>query len=674
MGMQLTGQQSEAMEMLEKFISNKDGQIFILKGYAGTGKTFLVSCLAKYLLSHNILPEFMTPTGRAAKVLNRVLPADVEASTIHRRIYEYEGGGVVTSTGEFQKLRFPIRQVSGGGVHIVDEASMVSSKVSENELFEFGTNVLIEDLLTYARPLHGGKIIFVGDPAQLPPVGDNRSAALDENFFKEKGLRVDTYSLTDIVRQSKDSCILENATMLRNLLGQEERNTLVFRKKEREVMGIEPENVPLKYVEAHDRDSAIVCFSNKQASEYNKIIRSILFPGKPKVCVGDKLMVIRNNYYKNRILLNGDIITVVDMSDQTITQSAPVHTEVGGKAGKETIALTYRRILCRTGEGDEFHTYIIESLLESDRPTLTPDEFKSIYINLKIRHGKKNSETFKKFMEEDEFYNALQVKYGYAFTCHKAQGTEWDTVIVDFDKRTGLDTDSIRWKYTAVTRARKTLFCVNLPEIRALDNLRVRPIAKANGIAPTKLIFDEARKSPFHGDDAPALVNKYWSVVDNMQDDDSQYNIESVQSLPYRERYSVRTPNGEIVRIDAIYNKSGLFTKYDMPNGDSRLRQYFEDERNISYKIEYHPAYESLIALKNKMISVCEELGINVLSVEEKDWQSAFFLKTSGCNSVIRFFHNKKGEITSAEPLSEKGDNDEKLQQIVEKLKLETCQ
>ena len=676
--MELTVQQDAAMAMIRDFISGKDEQVFILKGYAGTGKTFLVRRIVDYLLSRNILPEIMAPTGRAAKVLNGVLPPEIKASTIHRRIYEYESGGYVTGNGEFRKFRFPIRMVSGKGICIVDEASMVSSRVSENELFEFGTSILIDDLLTYARPLNGGKIIFVGDPAQLPPVGDNRSAALDENFFKEKGLRVNTYTLTDVVRQSKDSCILTNATKLRNLLLQEERNSLVFQKKEGEVVSIERTDVSRKYVEGRGKKSAIVCFSNKQVYEYNKEIRSILFPGKSEVCIGDKLMVVHNNYYKNRILLNGDIVTVMDLHDETVTLSAPVFVEVGGIKKKEIISLTYRKVLCKTEDGDEFYTYIIDSLLGSNRPTLTPDEFKSMYINLRIRADKqeiKDPEAFKQFMLADEFYNALQVKYGYAFTCHKAQGTEWDSVIVDFDKRTGLDTESIRWKYTAITRAKECLCCVNMPDIRPLDRLRVRPISRAAGIAPSRLTFDETRESPFHGSCGnPALVSKFWSVADNMQDDDLGYKIENIQSLPYRERYSVRTKSGDVVRIDALWNKSGLFTRYEMPSEDAKLRQYFEDETNMRYRIEYQPAFESLATLKDNIVSLCEELGINILSVEAKDWQAVYYLKTSNCVSVLRFYHNMKGEITYAEPLSEKGNEDEKLRKLIDRIKLKTCQ
>ena len=665
------------MGLIREFISDKERQVFILKGYAGTGKTTLICCIVKYLLSLKKMPEVMAPTGRAAKVLNDKFREILQATTIHHRIYNFSGEGDVEKEGEFKKLHFSV-VVGGMGerICIVDEASMISSMKSTSEIYEFGTDVLIDDILTYARPHHGGKIIFVGDPAQLPPVGDNQSVALSETFFAEKGLRVSSYCLTDVVRQGRDSCILADATMLRELLSNAERNTLVFSKRVGEVEDIDSSAIPQRYISEGCNKTAIVCFSNRQTSVYNKAIRSILFPGIEHVAPGDRLMVVRNSYQKGRVLLNGEIITVLEVSDNIITQSAPVYTERGGKTIKENISLAYRKILCQTDAGDNLSTFIIESLLENERPSLIPDEFKATYINLKIRRGKEMRMNPKSVMSTDQFFNALHVKYGYAFTCHKAQGTEWDNVIVDFTKRTGLDNDSIRWKYTAITRAKKMLYCTGLPDIQPMSNLQINPIAAAKKVCPKKLSFDDdIENSPFH--DAatdPSIIRKYWSVVRNMWDDGSQYTVESVKSCPYREIYSVRTPSSDIVRVDAIYNKGGVFTRYDMAGGDERLIKYFEDEANINHHIEYAPTYESLGMLRDTMVSLCEEGGISLLSVEEADWQVNFFLKTSGCNSLVRFYYNRKGHITHAVPLSEKGENDKDLQELVTKLEAHTCQ
>lgn len=225
----LTAQQEQAMKKIKDFIADKNGQVFILKGYAGTGKTTLINYIVDYLKSIHSPFQLMAPTGRAAKILRTRLKTE-EASTIHRRIYTH-GQLYSEKSNGILKYIFPLREDKDRRVYIIDEASMISSQKSSNELFQFGTGILINDVLSYTRLKFGGKIIFVGDPMQLPPVGDNRSVALDEDFFRNLGLNVASYELTDIIRQKEHSSILTNAAMLRNLMEEEQRNHLVFEKK-----------------------------------------------------------------------------------------------------------------------------------------------------------------------------------------------------------------------------------------------------------------------------------------------------------------------------------------------------------------------------------------------------------------------------------------------------------
>lgn len=285
----LTAQQKQAMIMIEKFIADKDSQVFILKGYAGTGKTTLIRSIADYLSTQSLHIQLMAPTGRAAKILRSKLP-NYGASTIHRGIYNFSHLIVEESEGTLKYI-FPLKDNHERCIYIIDEASMISSRESKNELFQFGTGVLIKDLLSYARLNFGGKVIFVGDPMQLPPVGDDCSVALDETYFDILEMNVYSYELTDIVRQDKNSCILANATILRELIRKKERNRLVFKKKEHEVMDIGAMEVAKKYCEDPEQSSAIVCFSNQQAADYNTAIRNIIFPETNHVAVGDKLMV-----------------------------------------------------------------------------------------------------------------------------------------------------------------------------------------------------------------------------------------------------------------------------------------------------------------------------------------------------------------------------------------------
>ena len=455
----LTAQQEQAMKMIKDFIADEDSQVFILKGYAGTGKTTLIRSITDYLLTQSLRAQLLAPTGRAAKVLRSKLP-NYGASTIHKGIYEFSHLIIEESEG-LLKYIFPLKKNKERGIYIIDEASMIGSHKSNSELFQFGSGVLIDDLLSYARLHFGGKMIFVGDPMQLPPVGDNQSVALNESYFEALGLKIYSYELTDIVRQEKNSSILANASMIRGLIEKSERNHLVFEKKEGEVMDMSAMEVAMKYCEDPEQSSAIVCFSNQQAADYNIAIRSILFPEASHVAVGDKLMVVCNSYYNECELLNGDIITVVEILNDIVSLSAPVWTEKNGKKQQETITLHFRKIHFQAEEGNTYECYIIDTLLQNKQPSLTIDEMKALYINMVMRmrteKGLTNpkSEEFAKAMGEDPFYNALQVKYGYAFTCHKSQGGEWNTVYVDFTKRTGLDSDSLRWKYTAITRASK---------------------------------------------------------------------------------------------------------------------------------------------------------------------------------------------------------------------------
>ena len=663
-----TPQQQEAMDLMRAFIESEDGQIFILKGYAGTGKTTLVGGVVEWLRSKGIMHQVMAPTGRAAKVLTSKIK-DCEATTIHKAIYNFTGMGYKEEDSTL-RFFFPILMRESKGVCIIDEASMISSKKQEHEIYQFGTNVLIDDLLTYARPLYGGKVIFVGDPAQLPPVGDNYSAALDEAFFSSAGLKVSSYTLTDVVRQSKESLILSNATKLRDLLKSSERNTFVVDKREGEVADVDSRKVAEEYCKDKDKRSAIVCYSNRQAKEYNKAVRGILFPNKEDLVAGDKLMVVHNNYYMGQMLMNGEIITVTEVSDTLTRQSAPVYTEEGRRKERKTVELTFRQIWFRTADGKEHCQYIIDSLLKSPSPDLGIDEMKALYINLKMRVGPRIEE----YLKSDPYYNALHVKYGYAFTCHKAQGGEWDTVYIDFFNRNGLNDDCLRWKYTAITRAKERLFCVNLNDITPLSALRFNAIVKAKKPNREALsLSNDVEETPFHRADAPlALKWKYWSVFWNIVEAGGDYTILHVTSLQWRERYEVQTPNGEHVTVDATYDGSYIFStyKYDSASeDDAALHAIFENDGNIKYDVRYEtPKFESLRKLHARMVSLCDELDITITNVVEHDWHLAYYMRTSAHYASIEFYFNKDGFIKYGKPISALGNDDEKLATLIERM------
>ena len=668
--MKLTIQQNECFDRIRAFINDSSSQIFILKGYAGTGKTTLIDTIATYLTNERCHFQLMAPTGRAAKVLRSKVSSQ-PAATIHRTIYSFSHLKV---NKEEDSVRFiyPLHDNELHALCIVDEASMVSSRKSVGELFQFGTGVLLEDLLTYADLLHGGKIIFVGDPMQLPPVGDNESNALNETYLSELGFRVATYELTEIIRQDKESCILKNSMTLRNLYKQEEHNELVFERSEGEVMDMSVTDVAHSYCETDKDSSAVICYSNHQASAYNKAIRHILYPDAQHVVPGDRLMVVQNCYDDQIELLNGDLLTVVDVDQDTTTQTAPIWKVIAGEKKQVKISLTFRRITCLTADGIYIDRYMVDSLLENKEPNLTVDEVRALFVNTVIRCREQypqlnpNSDEFFSHLVADKYFNALHVKYGYAFTCHKSQGGEWDTVYVDFLKRTGLDKDSLRWKYTAITRARKQLWCINFNDITPLSSLKINAIQRTSKVAADALSFADSPDTPSHPSNAlPGVKAKYWSVTQHLAS--TVYSVRSVTCRNYRDSYQIATPGGDI-RVDCLYNGAGMFTRYESDKADQELLDLFRNDDNLTYRYTYEPSLESLRSLHHRLVSLCDELDILITNVVEGNYKVTYYLRTTGHYASLNFTYNAKGFISYVNPLSELGADDEKLTLLLNQL------
>lgn len=541
---------------------------------------------------------------------------------------------------------------------IVDEASMISSRAQVNELLQFGSQNLLDDLLTYARFRGGTQIIFVGDSVQLPPVGDNRSAALDEDYFRGLGLGVDSFTLTDVVRQEGNSPILANAQMLRELFSSENRNRLVFHKSPDEVMDIDARQIAERYCQ--EKDAAIVCFSNSIAADYNAAVRRILFPGCSQLVAGDRLIVVSNNYYSGNVLYNGDIITVLEVSEELKEIEEEVKHRHGAGNERLEIQLTFRKIKFQTDTGEEREQYIIETLLNSHAPSLSVEQMRAIYRNCKRRRL-----TTVAAMLNDPFYSALHVKYGYAFTCHKAQGGEWDTVFVDFTKRNGLSDDQLRWKYTAITRASRVLWLANHPDITPICKLKINQIQLSSKMSLDAFAWSSDLQHAYpNGDDAPLHLRvKYDSVAQNLSG--TAYSIRRVESKDYREIYYITSAAGE-VRVDAIYNGAGTFTKFESPETD--LLDYFREEGNIRFAIAYTPSSDALGELYARMISLCDECDITLTNVVEGRYNVVYYMRTSGHYASLTFHYNAKGMISHGKPASDLGQEDEKLQMLISKL------
>lgn len=671
--MELTNQQNKVFEQIKVFL-NSDASVFILRGYAGTGKTTMVKVIADYIEQTRQL-AMMAPTGRAARVL--AMKTGHTATTIHKAIYSkahVEPKKVKNIAESEFKFVFSINNSENGGniVAIVDEASMVCSRKIEHELFMFGTDNLMEDLLTFVRPNFGGKVIFVGDPAQLPPVGESVSNALRAEYIKEKGLKVIEAELTEVLRQKDDSVILKNAMMIRNLLKKDKRNQLVFEEQKDDVETVPSEQFLDKYLnyrkESGKHDSVIICYSNKSANRYNRDIRKSLYGGDVPLQENDILLITQNNYRLDR--MNGEFVPVLSIGER-IQQSAPVYAQIGGKKERIVITLNFIKVTVPNGDGNPIPCMLLEDLLTSDTATISIDENRALYINFCMRNPnlKQGTESFAEALLNDEYYNAIRAKYGYAVTGHKCQGGEWGKVFVDYTGRTGLDDDSLRWAYTATTRAQKTLYVTNLPHITPFSKFRIEPIQKCKNIAPECRILNEVPPTPFHNKNVDNGIRaKYHCIAKNMEY--TPYRIISVQSRPYLEIYNIQTPDG-VDRYDLFYKAGDIFqpAKAASPNQHTPLIEIMlNDEQGMSYKYNYIPSDESHCKLLDLIRSACDTISVQITNVVEhaEDFSTTYYMRTSGTFSYIKVYVNSNGFITYAKPMSLKGKDDGELSEIIE--------
>jgi len=535
---------------------------------------------------------------------------------------------------------------------------------------------LIDDLLTYARPHLGGKIILIGDPAQLPPVGDNRSVAFDETFFAERQLGVSSCELTEVLRQKGESAILKNAMQVRDVLQSETRNRLCFERKEGEVEDMTSEDVVESFYAENPTpsigDAVVIAYANALVKDYNDALRRRYFPDKANVVAGDILQVVRNNVNEKLgiELFNGDFVKVLDVSDAVETQSAPVWTDVAGHRERANIAIGFRDATLQTEDGKEVKCKIVDTLLNTREPGLTPLQSVALYINFRMRHPhlKQDEEAFKDALMQDPYFNALQTKYGYAITGHKSQGGEWGTVYVDYSGRTGLNNDSLRWTYTVTTRAAGILYGVNMPSITPMSRLKFNAIGLYSKPSKEAFSYADARDIDLLPTSAAAFQKQKCLCVKE-QLNAKGYLLKSIQCCLYDDKYTVGTPSGTTV-IDCYYNGAGLYTRYlaqpILPENET-LKEVFQNDSNMQFAVNYAPSNDSLKQLYEKMQSVCDDTGITITNIVEhpQQYYVAYYLKTSGRFSQILFYFDRNNSITHALPSSDMGAEDEKMNKLI---------
>lgn len=449
--------QKEVIGQISAFITDQNpDNIFLLKGYAGTGKTSLISSLVNVLDTIRMRSVLLAPTGRAAKVIASY--SGKKAFTIHRKLY-------MQTPSSDGSIRFTL----GSNRHkntlfIVDEASMIPDSSNANGSI-FGQRRLLNDLIEYVYTSENCKLLLIGDTAQLPPVGIDISPALDPEYLKNNfSLKVSTFELREVVRQSLDSGILVNATTLREKIRFNEDflpffDNAGFRDVAR-ISGNELlEELQDVYASGNPEDAVVICRSNKRANMYNKEIRNRIIYHEDEITAGDYLMVVKNNYTwlpkgsETGFIANGDMIEVL-----RIRNTKHVY-------GHRFADITFR--LIDYPEEKEIDAYIMLDTLMADAPALPMAAQNTLmqaaledYADIPSRAARMAK------LKLNPYFNALQVKFAYSLTCHKTQGGQWKHVFIDqgYLKEEMIDKEYMRWLYTALTRATEKVYLINFME------------------------------------------------------------------------------------------------------------------------------------------------------------------------------------------------------------------
>lgn len=459
---QPTKDQYNVLEKLSSVIQkNSNDTILVITGYAGTGKTSIISSLVKSLDVLRMKSVLMAPTGRAAKVLSSY--SGKKAFTVHKKIYRqktYKDG---------EGLFVLDRNISSNTWFIVDEASMISNTSTDNSIF--GSGRLLEDLVEYIYTGKECKLILVGDTAQLPPVGSDVSPALDMATLSRFGFLIEHAELRQVVRQSRDSGILMNATSVRIQIARKELKTPKIDFKDysdiTRLHGTELiDEISSAYSVCGTDGTAIVVSSNRLANRYNQGIRNSIFFREEEISAGDIVMVVKNNY------------SLIDEEDE----NGPGFIANGDIAEVRRIRRYEERYGMRFATMELFfpdYDLLVDSkvmldVLHLDSPALPADKARDFFFSVEADYmGVKTKRKRYEAIRGNPYYNALQVKFAYAVTCHKSQGGQWKRVFIDqgfFSKRE-ISLDYLRWFYTALTRATEKIYLVNFPDDWFADDL-----------------------------------------------------------------------------------------------------------------------------------------------------------------------------------------------------------
>lgn len=693
----LTSDQSKALELVSAFLENKDENIFLLKGYAGSGKTTILKGIVDYLKEQETNFQLMAPTGRAAKVINH--KTQKEASTIHRGIYSFEDLEEIEIRKENNDLSFlysfKIRENSElkNSVIIIDEASMISDVESNRfEFFRFGSGYLLKDLIEYAKLHYNNMMIFVGDPAQLPPIGMNHSPALDKTYLAEKyDLKVSEVTIKEVIRQSQDNGIYKASINLRQSITSGYFNSFDLSSNGKDIENIKFENFLQTY--ANTKGSKIVVtYQNKIAKDINNDIRFHKYKKQLPIQTTDLIIIGVNNYSLN--IMNGEFGVVNNVSDQLTTREIRYY-EKDGKGAVKSVFLNWRKIELIIPDGNAtdkvVSSYMLDNYLNQDEGQLTPEVQRALYVDFKTRNKglTEGTQAFKDALSNDSFFNAIKLKYAYAVTCHKAQGGEWENTFTFWDRGAGAgfkeqahtteaktNSDFYRWAYTAVTRASKKLFCINPPYFTPYNNLVIVNQSVLDTLSEltnvdqntievdtNHIVFEFLEKYNLLNEPIEIQnhfikifiqVRKQYIDITNWQRK-SQYEIWfnfSTENEFTAIKFSVNGKNkikeNYSPQLSAQSNSDNLYIEISnlikTPLNLSVKRDTIETTfPQIEFDLEVEEKRPFLKQIYNDLLNACNKSDISVLNVNHQQYRERYSFQKGIDTAVIDFVYDGKG-------------------------------
>jgi tRNA A37 threonylcarbamoyladenosine biosynthesis protein TsaE len=695
-GHHLTANQESLVLELEAFLADRKEQVFILSGHAGTGKTFITKGLSQFLAAAGRQCVLTAPTGKAARVITQ--KSGRTATTIHKKIYstddirEYKVDELDGSETYKLYAELEVNDDADNAVYVVDESSMVSDVYSEGEFFRFGSGKLLSDLMKYVNLDHNDhtkKVIFIGDAAQLPPVGMNFSPALDQRYLaKTFGVTsIRRFELSEVVRQDSESGILSSANALRGALFRKTFSKLVLATDAPDVHSCpEAEDIVSGYLTASSNkvsDAAmIIASSNADVASFNEQVRRRLFPGKGDVTKGDKLVVVMNCMVDGIALANGDLVYVTKAESAPESRSVTLRNKnkSTGEVEETEVALQFRdvQIGFRTTCGEVIRTdsKIVESLLYSSHPNLSSDETKALYIDFKRRKPElpKRGKELRDALRADPYFNALRVKFGYALTCHKAQGSEWPDVFVQCKTHhTNPRTEEyFRWLYTAITRASRRVHLLNPPNFYPWATSR-DPLG--SGMAPTQSHpnatpethesapprTSEAEPHPARQDEAgeigsiastgDPLLDGIHDAVSTRLADMVGVKIDKVDHHAWLEAYYI-SDGTRFARINIAYNGRGIVCSI-MPVPRTEFGSEIADRLSLMKGLQFanqEPPTRFARDVFNEFFPVFSKTavlnGLQIIGVTEESWNLRIVLASATARGELAIYCDGRGNIS----------------------------